>query len=104
MAGRLVTSLSLGTTHSTVFALPGALSNYYTTLQQSNSTPALPPPMYPTGGVFSLDSRVRQVAAGYSDPGKYVGADNGGAHASDLHPNMQILLFAHQILSSERVP
>ena len=49
--------------------------------------------IYLAGGVFSLDSMVRQVAACYGDHGKYVGAGNGGAHGLDLHPNMRMLLF-----------
>ena len=52
----------------------------------------------------SLDNMARQAAAGYGDPGKNVGAGNGGAHGLDLHPGMQNLLFAHQILSGEPVP
>ena len=106
-AGSLAMSVpptTLGAPHSTVLALSGAPSSHYTTPWQPTLTTAPPPPIYPAGGVFSMDNMARQVAAGYRDPGRYVGGGNGGANGVDLHPDMQKLLFAHQILSGERVP
>ena len=106
-AGSLAMSVpptTLGAPHSTVLALSGAPSSHYTTPWQPTLTTAPPPPIYPAGGVFSLDNRARQVAAGYRDPGRYGGGGNGGATGVDMHPDMRKLLFAHQILSGERVP
>ena len=84
---------ALGTPCSTVFALPGVPSSCYTTLQQPNLTTVLPLPMiYLAGGVFSLDSMVRQVVAGYSDHGKYVGGQRGRARLGPA-PRHRRLLF-----------
>ena len=72
----------------------------YTTIQQPAFTTLVQ--QHPASGMFSLDSMVRQTAAGYRAPGPLRGPGGGAAEGTDLALAARRVLWAHQLLSGLR--